>query len=181
MFYFKNQKRELRQPIINVFQSLNKDAIFIDNFISTSKREDSKIKMIRLHTNIDIVVPQFFVHVEDDPITSKSRYYYLQREKTSKEVKNIDGIFYEFITVEVSLLKEFNSKKEYLITKSYVLEEHKQKHLLTLDEHIMDQTFVNHGFNVDITDIIAVSKTLFYQMEFFIEKSTSFRNKKLAS
>lgn len=184
MFYFKNQKREIRFPIIKVFSSLNNDSIFNDNFIVTSKKTNKNtIKIIRLYCGVDIEYPEYFGYESitwESENNSSSNYSFLKKENIKKEIKNIDGIFFEFLEINFSTVKEFSSKKEYQIYKESGLD-FKSSSLFSLDDQIVHQTLIKNNIFVDINNSNEISFHLFKNMELLIEYSRKFGFKKLAS
>lgn len=183
MFYFKGQKKEIRRPIIKVFSELNLEAMTNDNFVVISKLIDpNQIKLIRLYCGVETNYPKNFGFVdyhwnENQTECIGLKYYFFEKTQIHQEIKNVDGLFYEFVTINVKLVKEFKSKMDYLCHRDVGMDMVKSDYLFLLEEQVIDDVLQNNGLISSIKNTSQVSNTLFQNMEYLISQSMKFKNR----
>lgn len=182
MFYFKGQKKDIRRPIIKVFSELNPEAMSNDNFVVISKLiNPNQIKLVRLYCGTQIDYPKNFGFVDYQWNEKQTeclgvKYYFFERTQIKQEIKNVDGLFYEFVTINVRLVKEFKSKMDYLCHRDVGLDMVKSDYLFLLEEQIIDDVLKNNQLVSSIKNTSQVSSALFNNMEYLISQSMKFKN-----
>ena len=178
MFYFKGQKKEIRRPIMQVFRTLSPEAIYNDNFmVVTAQTQPNRVSLIRLHANVKVQIPKHFTHIHkqwsDNGLECLSMTYSLLETKKvlSTQVRVIGDLVYEFVEIEISTLKQFSSKSEYVTYRS-ISDDAKIKDLKTIEEHvitqILDRKFIPYTNKINQNTL---SDSVFPFVEFLISES----------